>query len=597
MRSHKSPTPSAVPRPRASVPRSLTLSAVLTLLLALAAVPLTSGSAQAAPSGAKDVVANLFAWNWPSVSAECTNVLGPAGYGGVQVSPPQDSLKRPGTHSWWELYQPAAYDLTGRLGSRAQFSSMVQACHAAGVKVYADAVINHMTGQGSTSYGGKTFSKYVYTGTYSAADFHYYPAACGNSDNTIHDGDYTGSANNVQRCELVGLADLDTGASYVRSRIAAYLNDLTGLGVDGFRVDAAKHMSPADLSAIYGRLSGSPYIFQEVIYGGGEAVQPSQYTGLGDVLDFQYGRYLKQKFEGNISDLQTFGASWGGMQASDKAVTFVTNHDTERNGSTLTYKSGSTYTLANIFQLAWNHGAPQIYDGFTFSDNDASPPSDGNGYVTAANCSSWTCLHRDSAINGMVGFHNAVKGTSVANWSAPNSSVIAFSRGSTGWVAINNGSGSHSGTFTTGLPAGTYANLTGGGSVTVGSSGTASVTVPAKAAVAIRVGGTGSTPTPTPTSSSIATSFNANVTTTWGQNVFVVGNVAELGGWNPANSIALSSATYPIWRATVNLPANTAIQYKYIKKNTDGSVTWESDPNRSFTTPSGGTATRDDTWR
>lgn len=575
--------------------RPLAITAVLAFLLALVVVPLTTGPAEAAPSGSRDVIANLFTWNWPSVSAECTNVLGPAGYGGVQVSPPQDSTKLSGTHAWWEIYQPAAYDLTGRMGSRAQFSSMVSACHAAGVKVYADAVINHMTGQGATSYGGRSFSKYVYSGTYSAADFHYYPSACGNPDNTIHDGDYTGSANNVQRCELVGLSDLDTGASYVRARIATYLNDLKSLGVDGFRVDAAKHMSPGDLSAIYGQLTGSPYIFQEVIYGGGEAVQPSQYTGLGDVLDFQYGRYLKQKFEGDISELRTFGSSWGGMQPSDKAVVFVTNHDTERNGSTLTYKSGSTYHLANIFQLAWTHGTPQIYDGFTFGDNDASPPSDGNGYVTAANCSSgWTCLHRDSAINGMVGFHNAVKGTSVANWTAPGANVIAFSRGAMGWVAINNSGASHTGTFTTGLPAGTYANLTGGGSVTVTSGGTATVTMSARSAIAIRTGATG---TPGPTPSTIATSFNANATTTWGQNVFVVGGIPELGDWDPARAIPLSSATYPIWRATVNLPAGTAVQYKYVKKNPDGSITWESDPNRSFTTPGTGTVTRDDTWR
>ncbi|MEO3813151.1 carbohydrate-binding module family 20 domain-containing protein [Sphaerisporangium sp. B11E5] len=577
-------------RSRTSALRPLVASgALIACLLALLTVPLAS-PARAAPPGTKDVIANLFAWNWPSVSAECTDVLGPAGYGGVQVSPPQDSLKRAGTHSWWELYQPAAYDVNGRLGTRAQFSSMVQACHAAGVKVYADAVINHMTGQGSVSYGGRGFTKYDYPGTYSGADFHYYPGACGNSDNLIHDGDYAGNANNVQRCELVGLADLDTGAEYVRSRIAAYLNDLTSLGVDGFRIDAVKHMSPADLSSIYGRLTGSPYIFQEVIYGAGEAVQPSQYTGLADVLDFQYGRYLKEKFEGSVSDLRTFGATWGGMQPSAKAVTFVTNHDTERNGSTLTYKNGATYTLANVFQLAWPHGAPQIYDGFTFTDNDSSPPSDGNGYVTAANCSSgWTCLHRDAAVNAMVGFRNAVRGTVVANWSAPNADVIAFSRGTAGWVAINNGGGAHTGSFPTGLPAGTYANLLGSGSVTVGSGGTATVTVPAKGAVAIRTGG--SPP------ASISTSFNVDATTFWGQNVFVVGNVPELGSWSPAAAVPLSSATYPVWRGTVGLPPGTAIQYKYIKKNPDGSVTWESDPNRSFTTPATGTATRNDTWR
>lgn len=47
----------------------------------------------------------------------------------------------------------------------------------------------------------------------------------------------------------------------------------------------------------------------------------------------------------------------------------------------------------------------------------------------------------------------------------------------------------------------------------------------------------------------------------------------------------------------MNLPPNTTFQFKYIKKNPDGTVTWESDPNRSHTTPASGTSARDDTWR
>jgi len=30
------------------------------------------------------VIAQMFEWNWDSVAAECTNFLGPAGYGFVQ---------------------------------------------------------------------------------------------------------------------------------------------------------------------------------------------------------------------------------------------------------------------------------------------------------------------------------------------------------------------------------------------------------------------------------------------------------------------------------------------------------------------------------
>ncbi len=95
----------------------------------------------------------------------------------------------------------------------------------------------------------------------------------------------------------------------------------------------------------------------------------------------------------------------------------------------------------------------------------------------------------------------------------------------------------------------------------------------------------------------VSVTFDENATTSWGQNVFVVGSVPALGSWDPAKSVPLSSASYPVWSGTVSLPANTAVQYKYIKKNPDGSVTWESDPNRSYTTGASGSVTLNDTWR
>ena len=48
--------------------------------------------------------------------------------------------------------------------------------------------------------------------------------------------------------------------------------------------------------------------------------------------------------------------------------------------------------------------------------------------------------------------------------------------------------------------------------------------------------------------------------------------------------------------ATVNLPANTQIQYKYIRIY-NGAVTWESDPDNEFTTAPSGAQTLDDVWR
>ncbi|GLY79430.1 carbohydrate-binding module family 20 domain-containing protein [Actinoallomurus iriomotensis] len=570
----------------------------LALALTAVAVPAVQATpAAASPPGDKDVIANLFEWNWPSVAAECTNVLGPQGYGAVQVAPPEDSLTRDG-HPWWEVYQPGDYDVNSRMGTRQQFTSMVQACHAAGVKVYADAVINHMTGQGSTTYGGRSFSKYSYPGIYSSADFHDYPADCPESDDQIHNwNDFT----EVTKCELSSLSDLRTETDHVRSEIAGYLDDLLGLGVDGFRVDAAKHIGSPDLKAIESRLTRSAYIYQEVMPGGSGDLAPGAFEGSGDLLEFVYGQKLKEQFNGSIANLQSFGRSWG-FEPSDKAVVFVANHDTERNGSTLSYKDGAKYRLATIFSLAWGYGTPQVYSGFDFNGTDDSPPADSSGHVSGTNCSSgWQgCL--DRTLGGMVGWHNAVKGTSVTNWWSDGSNEIAFGRGAKGYVAINNSGSTLSRTFATGLPAGTYCDVVGGGvsggtctgtAVTVDGSGNATFQVAPGSAVAIDVaatgqgGGTGS----------IRVTFNETATTTWGQNVFVVGSIPALGNWAPANAVALSSASYPVWSATVTLPTATTFQYKYLKKNTDGSVTWESDPNRTYTTGTGTTATVNDTWR
>jgi alpha-amylase len=569
---------------------------VLAAATLLAGLAVASGAAPAVatPPGGKDVVANLFEWPWTSVGTECTSVLGPKGYGGVQVSPPEESVTVAG-HPWWEVYQPVSYNLTSRMGNRAQFISMVSTCHAVGVKVYADAVINHMAGQGNTGYGGSTFpDKYTYPGTYSYPDFHHPGDLCPQGDNQIHN---YGSQAEVQECELVSLADLYSEHDYVRGRIAAYLNDLISIGVDGFRLDASKHMAVGDIGNIKSRLTTASYLYQEVIYGAGEPVQPSQYEGNGDLLEFRYGTNLKAKFAGNIADLQTFGQSWG-MEPSNKAVVFVDNHDTQRNGSTLTYKDGATYTLANVFELAWAYGSPNIMSSFTFSNNDQGPPSAGNGMVSAVTCGSgWQCEHRQRAIANMVGFHNAVGAGAVGHWWSDGTNQIAFSRGTAGFVVINNEGGTLVRTFSTGLSAGTYCDVIhgdfSGGScsgplVTVDGSGNATVNVAGMDAVAIDTAAK-------VTGTYVRATFNANAPTSFGQNVYVVGSIPALGSWNTASAVPLSSAGYPVWSAGTPLPANTSFQYKYIKKNADGSITWEADPNRSTST---GTTplTLNDTW-
>ena len=45
-----------------------------------------------APTTDKKVIIQMFEWNWDSVASECTDFIGPAGYGFVQGEPPLTSL-------------------------------------------------------------------------------------------------------------------------------------------------------------------------------------------------------------------------------------------------------------------------------------------------------------------------------------------------------------------------------------------------------------------------------------------------------------------------------------------------------------------------
>jgi alpha-amylase len=450
--------------------RTLTVA----LALATAAVVMNPTGAQASPPGTKDVTAVLFEWNFASVARECTNTLGPAGYGFVQVSPPAEHIQG---GQWWTSYQPVSYKIAGRLGDRAAFKNMVDTCHAAGVKVVADAVVNHMAAGAGTGTGGSSYGKYDYPGLYSSPDLD----DCRSQISNYRD------RYNVQHCELVGLADLDTGEDYVRGKIAGYLNDLLSLGVDGFRVDAAKHIPAADLANIKSRLSNpGVYWKHEVIHGAGEAVQPGEYTGSGDVQEFRYAYDLKRVFHNeNLAYLKNFGEGWGYLSSGSAGV-FVDNHDTERNGSTLSYKDNATYTLANVFMLAWPYGAPDINSGYEFTDHDAGPPNGGR--VNACWQDGWKCQHAWPEIKSMVAFRNATRGQAVTNWWDNGNDAIAFGRGNKGYVAVNHESGALTRTYQTSLPAGTYCDVQSNRPVTVNGSGQFTATLGAHTALALHAG-------------------------------------------------------------------------------------------------------------
>ena len=450
---------------------------------------------------------HLFEWTWKDVAQECETFLGPKGFAAVQVSPPNEHAVLP-NYPWYQRYQPVSYQLTSRSGTREEFIDMVKRCRAAGVDVYADAVINHMSwvnrsGTPKSGSAGTQYGEYSYGTLFSPADFH----RCGkNGDDSIQNYQDRWE---VQNCNLATCADLKTESTHVRSVLSDYLNDLLEIGVAGFRIDAAKHIAPDDLSAILGRARLPYYAYQEVIDFGTEPIHSEEYYATGDVTDFRYPRELARVIkQGSMTWLQSFGDSWGFVR-NKKAVVFVDNHDIQRGhgggGDVITHKDPENYILANVFMLAWPFGYPQVMSSYRFSNPDQGPPSNSSGQTKRvysngqANCGNeWICEHRWAPIANMVAFRNYTQSApNVTNWWSNGGNLIAFGRGNRGFVVINNETAPADRWFNTGMPAGTYCDIISGeatvrgrsqcsgDSVTVNDNGWAQIRVGAKRAVAI----------------------------------------------------------------------------------------------------------------
>jgi len=121
-------------------------------------------------------------------------------------------------------------------------------------------------------------------------------------------------------------------------------------------------MRPEDLCVIYGKMKNlsiahgyfnntRPYIYQEVIDLGGEAVSKFEYNICGNVIEFQYGIILGNMFrkQDNLNRLSNINDSkaWRQLVSSD-ALTMIDNHDNQRGHgaggtSILMYKNPKEY--------------------------------------------------------------------------------------------------------------------------------------------------------------------------------------------------------------------------------------------------------------
>jgi alpha-amylase len=559
-----------------------------------------------------DTSVQMFRWKWNDIAKECTNWLGPQGYGAVQISPPHAAAS---LGFWYDIYQPVNYaDLKSAMGTEAELQTMVSTCHTAGVRVYADVVVNHMAAGAGTATNGQSWNSTTLAYPFfSANDFH---SSC-----AIQDTDYgsPGNQSSIRNCRLVGLPDLATESSYVRGQVKTYLSKLLNMGFDGFRFDASKHMQPADLQAFVSGVSqttqaGAPvWVTHEIIPDGN--VNRADYFTSGTVNEFKFTYAMRETFRGTngnqLSQIRTYmgtpgnwGGTWGFLDSS-KATVFVNNWDTERSGDSLMASNYTglpndtqgtkRYDLANIFMLAWPYGHAQLHSGFRFTNKDQTSPSaspfdaNGNPQINV----NWDFIHRWTDISNMVKFRSTTSGQDVNNFVSGTSNQIAFGRGNKGFVAINNATSAWNTTLQTLLPTGSYCNVIDGqrnaaqnactgGTVVVGSGGQITISLPANGgsalpAVAIHVNqklNTDTTPPSAPTGLSKSNVTSGSATISWNASTDDVG-VATYRLLRNGTQVTTTVSTYA---TNTGLSPSTTYSYTVQALDAAGNVSAASSP-------------------
>jgi len=370
----------------------------------------------------------------------------------VQGAPGDESA---GYHGYW-ITDFTAVD--PHFGSDADVRALVAAVHARGMKVYFDIITNHTAdviayrecprqacpyrsradypystrgdasgepindgflGDGPRHQTGENFAKLV------RPDFAYTPyVPAGAADVKVpawlndpiwyhNRGNSTFAGESSESGDFVGLDDLMTeNPRVVQGFIEIYRDWIDRFGLDGFRIDTAKHVNPEFWRAFVPAMReralarGVPnfHIFGEVFTDNAEDVallaRHTRSAGLPSVLDFAFAAAVRETVAGNAgTDLLTrlFADDVlyeGGAAAALQLPTFISNHDFGRFAH-LVYRLrpgiGDDEALQRVAlahaMLLTLRGVPTIYygdeQGFVGQGGDQSARQDMFGSQVA----------------------------------------------------------------------------------------------------------------------------------------------------------------------------------------------------------------------
>jgi len=524
----------------------------------------------------------------------------------------------------YDLYDLGEFNQKGsvrtKYGSKSEYLQAIQTAHANNLQIYGDVVFNHKAGADATEwvqstrvqtgdrnqeYGGdvwiQAWTDFEFPGrgsTYSPFKWHWYHfdgvdwAQNLQESGTIYKFRGTGKAWDWEvdsengNYDYLMFADLDMDHAEVRSELKSwgtwYVNTT---GVDGFRFDAVKHIQFGFFNDFLDTVRGAT----------GKPL-----FSVGEYWNYDLGKLSNfiTKTNGRMSlfdaplHLNFYNASRGGgaydmrnilngtlMQANPSlAVTLVENHDTQPLQALESPVDNWFKPLAYAFILLRQEGYPCVF----YADYYGASYTDKGTTITMPSFKSAIDKLLDARRQFAYGpQYNYLDHQDIIGWTRlgdaqhPRAMAVILTDGSGGakWMEVGKANARFTdwtGTRTDAVTTNEY----GWGQFPV-NGGSVSVWVQDPIV---------------PNQVSVFFTCNNGYTVT-GQDVYVVGSIPALGSWDASKAIKLSPMNYPTWSDTIpNLPSNTQVEWKCIKKQ-GTSVVWQPGANNVFTTPLSGSTT------
>ena len=396
-----------------------------------------------------DVILHAFDWPYANIEQKAEQIA-ELGYKSVLISPAMKSLTLSQGTPWWQRYQPQDYRVVdNQLGNLTELKSMIAALGEKGIQVYADVVFNHMANESDVRGDLQYPSLQVQEQYQQNREYYQSQQLFGDLSQPLFDeGDFVEAFGisdwrdkwQVQHGRIVG-SEQDPGLptlrdnAHVITQQRAYLVALKQMGIKGFRIDAAKHMTLEHLQQVWSdELCQELHVFGEIITDGGASKQEYDtflepylaHTQLG-AYDFPLFHIMSDAFkaQGSLTSLVN-PYRLGQALAETRSVTFATTHDIPNNAVFANLVMGEDQEwLAYVYLFGRDGGVPLVYSDLNTSgiDNQLGLPR-------------WQDMWQSQTMKTMIYFHNRLHGLPMKILHSSDD-TLAFTRADQGIVLLN----------------------------------------------------------------------------------------------------------------------------------------------------------------